>query len=220
MKIENALRARLADLKARAIPLRNGDEHGQATTEAQVAECSGWLAAAQNAVHLICPLPNMSYRIRVDAICQAEHGWMIHRAVGEVAAILRALELDADAGLIASVANQASAEVFDDFLDHATSYLSQKKKNEAGVIAGVVFEDTLRRICRVLSIVEKGVPLDALINELNSRGELTGVKAKRARVAAHVRTKATHAQWDEFELADVKATIEFTRELVQNKLGS
>lgn len=220
MKIEKALRARLADLKARAIPLRNGDEHGQATTEGQIAECSGWLAAAQNAVHLICPLPLMPYRTRVDVVCQAQHGWGIHLAVGEVAAILRALELDADAGLIASVANQASAEVFDDFLDHAKSYLSKNRKNEAGVIAGVVFEDTLRRICRVLGITESGIKLDTLISELNTIGELTPVKAKRARVAAHVRTKATHAQWDEFEADDVTATIEFTKELIDAKLGN
>lgn len=220
MKIEDALRARLADLKARALPLRNGDENGHAITEGQVSECSAWLAAAQNAVHLICPLPNTAYRSRVDNVCQTEHGWAIHRAVGEVAAILRALELDADAGLIASVANQASAEVFDDFLEHAVSYLSQKKKNEAGVISGVVFEDTLRRICRMHSIVEKDVQLNTLISALSSKGELTPIKAKRARAAAHVRTKATHAQWDEFELADVKAAIEFTRELVEAKLGS
>lgn len=128
--------------------------------------------------------------------------------------------MDADAGLIVSVANQASAEVFDDFLEHAVSYLSQTKKNEAGVIVGVVFEDTLRRICRVHGIVEKDLKLDTLISELSSKGELTPIKAKRARAAAHVRTKATHAQWDEFELADLKATIEFTRELIEAKLGS
>jgi len=220
MKIEDALKARLADLQARAIPLRNGDEHGQTTSEGQASECSGWLAAAQNAVHLICPLPDMSYRSRVDAICKAEHGWVIHRAVGEAAAILRALEVDANAGLIASVANQASAEVFDDFLDHAAYYLSKNRKNEAGVIVGVVFEDTLRRICRVLGMVEKGTQLDTLISDLSSRGEFSAIKAKRARVAAHVRTKATHAQWDEFELADVKASIEFTKELIEANLGS
>ncbi len=44
------------------------------------------------------------------------------------------------------------------------------------------------------------------------------VKAKRARVAAHVRTKATHAQWDDFHLNDVKVTIEFTEELILSHL--
>ncbi len=62
--------------------------------------------------------------------------------------------------------------------------------------------------------------LDGLISELTNRGELSAIKSKRARVAAHVRTKASHAQWGEFELGDVRATIEFTRELVAAKLDA
>ena len=49
---------------------------------------------------------------------------------------------------------------------------------------------------------------------------LTGTKAKRARVAADVRTKATHAQWDEFDLADVSATIDITQELISVQLDN
>jgi transposase len=44
--------------------------------------------------------------------------------------------------------------------------------------------------------------------------------SQRARAAANVRTKGTHAQWDEFELEDVAATIEFTTELVESKLDT
>ena len=138
--------------------------------------------------------------------------------MAELASVLRNMVVDANAGLLASVANQARAETFDDFLDHADAYLKEKRKNEAGVIAGVVFEDTMRQVCRNDGITEKGLKLDGLISELSTRGELSGVKAKRARAAAHVRTKASHAQWDEFELDDVRATIEFTRELISAKL--
>ena len=67
-------------------------------------------------------------------------------------------------------------------------------------------------------IVEKGKQIDELISALSSKGEMSAIKAKRARVAAHVRTKATHAQWDEFEFEDVRATIELTRELIVSKL--
>jgi hypothetical protein len=86
------------------------------------------------------------------------------------------------------------------------------------VIAGVVFEDAMRRICRKRAIPEKGQQLDGLISQLASTGVLTATKAKRARVAAHVRTKATHAQWDEFDIADVKASIDFAREIVATEL--
>ncbi|MDL1969488.1 MAG: hypothetical protein LWW94_00670 [Candidatus Desulfofervidaceae bacterium] len=132
--------------------------------------------------------------------------------------ILRLLLQDIESGLLASIEDQTRASVFDDFLDHAKEYLKHKRKNEAGVIAGVVFEDTLRRICRNAGITEKGKKLDILIDKLVKAGILTQVKAKWAKAAAHVRTKATHAQWDEFELEDVNTTISFTEELIRKHL--
>lgn len=156
----------------------------------------------------------------MDKVAASDHGYAIHTAVGELAAVLHSLLADADAGLLASVADRARAEVFDDFLDHAEAYFRDGRKNEAGAISGVVFEDTVRRVCRKHSITEKGQQLDQLISALAAKGELTAVKAKRARAAAAVRTKATHAQWTEFELPDVQATIEFTRELIAAKLDA
>ncbi|MDX2252483.1 MAG: hypothetical protein NW202_09360 [Nitrospira sp.] len=140
--------------------------------------------------------------------------------MAELRALLQCLLVDAQAGLLATVADQARAETFDDFLDHADAYLAESRKNEAGVIGGVVFEDTLRRICRKQSIVEKDVQLDQLISTLTSNGIFSGVKAKRARVAAHVRTKASHAQWDEFDFSDVEATIVLARELIASHLDA
>ena len=162
--------------------------------------------------------PTAPYRSKADRIAARSHGFTIHEAVGELSSVLQNLLVDADAGLLASVANQARAETFDDFLDHAAAYLRETRKNESGVIAGVVFEDTLRQLCRREGVAEKGLKLDSLISELTNLGQLSGIKAKRARVAAHVRTKASHAQWDEFELEDVRATIEFTRELIASRL--
>ena len=216
--IEQKLRDRFAELIGRGGSLSKGDEHGQCTSETQAAECSAWLTMAQNAVHLVLRDPQAPYRAKADRIANSNHGYVIHDAVRELSSVLQALIKDVDDGLLASVANQVRAETFDDFLDHAQAYYDIKRKNEAGVIAGVVFEDTLRQICRKHGIPEKGEKLDGLISELTNRGELTGIKAKRARAAAHVRTKASHAQWDEFELDDLKATIDFTRELIESNL--
>lgn len=82
-----------------------------------------------------------------------------------------------------------------------------------------MFEDTIRRICRVLSIPENGVALDTLITELVKQDALTALKAKRARAAAGLRTSAAHARWEEIELADVPPVIELTRELIAGHLG-
>ena len=219
MPMEKDIRARLQQLLDQSACLSQGNEYGQCTDRKQMQACSAWLTAAQNLVHLICTESNTPYRSKADRITLGNHpGYMINQSVGELAAVLTALRNDADLGLLASVADRVRAETFDDFLDHADAYLKGSRKNEAGIIAGVVFEDTFRRVCRKSMIEEKNKPIDELISALSSKGEISGIKAKRARAAAHVRTKATHAQWDEFELDDVRATIEFTRELIASKL--
>ena len=214
MPIEDVVADRINELIAEGQPLRCGDEHGQVTSEQQAANCRGWLAAATNIVQMVIPDPNSAYRKTSERISDGDHGWVINEAVGEVVAILENLLKDAQSGLVSSVADHARAEVFDDFLDHAKAYLRDGLKNEAGVIAGVVFEDSLRRVCRKLNIPEHGQNLDSLISELAKTNTLTATKAKRARVSADVRTKATHAQWDQFDENDVRTTIEFTDEFI------
>ena len=110
--------------------------------------------------------------------------------------------------------DRAIAVTFDDFLDHGAEYLKYGRKDEAAVRAGIVFEDTIRRLCRVLGVPENGVALDTLITELAKQGVITALQAKRARAAAGLRTSAAHARWEEIQLTDVKPVIEFTRELM------
>lgn len=220
MKIEEKVRKKFEELITAGDRLKYGNEHGQVRGEEHRQECIGWLASAQNITHLVVSSPSNPYRTSVDKICSADRGYCVQESVGEVTVILKSLMKDIDIGLLTSIESQTRASVFDDFLNHAKEYAKHKLKNEAGVIAGVVFEDTLRNICRNAGIEEKGKKLDLLIDELVKVGMLTQVKAKRAKVAAHVRTKATHAQWDEFELEDVDTTIQFTEELVTKNLDS
>lgn len=216
--IEERLKEKFRELIESANALKSGNEYGQIRNEEQAYACKGWLTSSQNLIHLVVSNPSNPYRTTVDKVCGQERGYAIHTSVGEVSTILISLRSDIEHGLLASIENQTKALVFDDFLDHAKEYCKQGMKNEAGVIAGVVFEDTVRNICRNNDIEEKGVKLDQLITELTKSEIINQVKAKRARVAAHVRTKATHAQWGEFDINDVNTTIEFTEELINSKL--
>jgi len=221
MTVENAIISRVKQLIEDGARLSVGSaKYDQVKSESHRQECAAWLTSATNSLSLVCPDPKAPYREAVTRALGEGVLLLANRQVGEVSAILKSLLLDLEAGLLASIADRARAEIFDKFLDHGELYWKNGKKNESGVIVGVVFEDSLRRICRKRSISEKGQQLDALISILASSGVLTATKAKRARVAAHVRTKATHAQWDEFDIDDVKASIEFTRELVSSELDA
>jgi hypothetical protein len=81
-----------------------------------------------------------------------------------MAATLARLLEEIDGGLLTTIENHAIAVTFDDFLDHGAEYLKQGRKDEAAVVAGIVFEDTIRRICRVLGVTENGVALNTLIS--------------------------------------------------------
>lgn len=215
MAIEENIINQIKSLIDRSKNLKIGDpEYGQVRNENQLHECSGWIASALNVIQLVCPNPEHAYRKRAEKIEIRNSGWVIHRDVGEVASLLNELYHDIENGLLASVADKVSAETFDNFLDHAKDYVKVNLKNEAGVIAEVVFEDCLRRICIKYGKEDKGEKLDSLITFLVQKDVISQAKAKRARAAAHVRTKATHAQWDEFDLNDVNGTISFTDELL------
>lgn len=215
MSIEEAVAIRLQELVKEAESLRGGSENGKAYDDEKWA---GWMASSLNIVQLLCPMDSNAFRKRAEDIAARPSGWRVNKNVGEFMALLQYLARDIDAGLLTSIADRARAETFDDFLEHSRAYLKEQRKQEAGVICGVVFEDTVRRICRKFCIEEAGVQLDVLISALTKIEVLTSAKAKRARVASHVRTQATHAQWDEFDISDVSATIDITQELIRVQL--
>ncbi len=217
MKPEDKVLERLSDLIKQGESLRLGDHRGKVVNSGQYQECRGWITASRNMLRHLFPDGDSPYAEHVEAAyAEAENAdWeWICGTVGEIAATLRNLRADLTSGLTSSITDRARAETFDNFLDHARVYLANERKNEAGVIVGVVFEDAVRRISTKHGMEDSGQKLDQIISDLVRDGIISPVMAKRARVAAHVRTKATHAQWDEFQVGDVEATISVTDELV------
>jgi hypothetical protein len=200
-------------VKARIEELLNEDVYG---SDASLQRA--WLIAAQNSVQLVFPSDSNPYHARAQYVVKLSQNDLAE-AVFDMSALLAKLLEEIEGGLLTGIENHAIAVTFDDFLDHGAEYLRHGRKNEAGVIAGIVFEDTIRRICRVLSMPEKGIALDTLIAELVKQDVLTSLKAKRARAAAGLRTSAAHARWDEIDLSDVAPVIELTKELIEAHLG-
>jgi hypothetical protein len=211
--LEPAVREKIEDLVRRSsqIALRGerleGREH--------IAACHSWITEALNIIDFAVPIENNAYSRAIK-----QHGGdriALLNNVSAMGSILSSLLADSDAGLIADFGNKIRAETFDDFLDHADIYREEGQKQPAGVLAGVVFEDTIRRICRNNEIA--GENLEQLINALARQEVITGQQSKQAKIAAHVRTKATHALWDEYDLSGVEDTIRLTRALLAKHLG-
>jgi hypothetical protein len=204
MSDSKAVKERIKTLIAEVPELsRSGDGYQQ----------RAWLTAALNAVDLVCPTANNAYFVDARRIVTSPNMPPPY-SLFEMAAMMARLLEEIEGGLLTTIENHAIAVTFDHFLDHGAEYLKEGRKNEAVVIAGIVFEDTIRRICRVPEIPENGVALDTPISELAKREVLTALKAKRARAAAGLRTSAAHARWEQIQLGDVNPVIDFTRELM------
>ena len=211
--LEQAVRRKIEELVRRAPAISSEAPR----TVASLGEGEGWITEAVNVIEVAIPIESNSYRRRVRELENKPMG--VDGKVAAIAACLRAFLPDLDAGLIADFGNKVRAETFDDFLDHADAYYQEGSKQVAGVLAGVVFEDTIRRICRDKNVTDKGEDLEQLINALTRRNVITGQQSKQAKLAAHVRTKATHALWDEYDLDGVAAAIQLTKTFLREHLG-
>jgi hypothetical protein len=135
----------------------------------------------------------------------------LKRQVDQVRHVRGVVEHDMAHGLFGSIEDKAVALAFDNLLDHARDYLDNGQVAVGGVVAGVDFEDAMRRLRGKLGIEPSDIKIDLLISELQKRGTLTVIEAKRAKSAAGVRTSATHARWDDFSAGDVEECIRCAR---------
>jgi hypothetical protein len=213
--LEQAVRLKIEDLIGRSKQL--APPGATLRDNAHTAACRSWITEALNIIDFAAPTENNAYKKGIVKLGEGS-GLLLERVLS-MGSILNSLLTDIDGGLIADFGNKIRAETFDDFLEHADVYRKEGKKQAAGVLSGVVFEDTIRRICRDKGITEKGAELEQLIIALQKQTVITGQQARQARTAAFVRTKATHAQWDEYDLDGVAETITLTRTLLRDHLS-
>jgi hypothetical protein len=176
----------------------------------------GWRISAVSLIATVVVDPQHPYRIAA-----AENLTSIY-LVGACNALfgqLQELKRDFEAGLLSNLEGQVSAQTFDDLLDHAEAYLQDKRHEPAGVLAGVVFEDTVRKLCGKHAIPQDGVPLDTLLTGLVKAGVITPLERKEGTTAAALRTSATHARWDEYKADQVETVVRLTRRLLREKLA-
>lgn len=197
---------------------------GFAITWPEQDMAAGWLTSAINCVELLTPLGSPYQNAARNAKASFDTAHIIpttksarmRDAVGALRSVLTSLLADIRAGLITRLESRIAGETFTDFLSQA-EWMAGRNEITSGVLAGVVFEDAIRRIGRDNDITHDKV--DHIISDLVKAGVITEAKAKSARAAAHVRTKATHAEWAAYDIADVKNAIATTRDLIDAHLS-
>ena len=143
------LRQRLLDLQAEVRRLAPQGRTYVVTVGDMAPNRIAWLSAAAAALALLIPDRFNAYRTKIDSLVAFSTSTSAVQDVQTAAAMLQHVVNDLDAGTLLSIADSVSAETFEDLLDHAEAYLKKKRKDPAGVLAGVVFEDAARRVYRV-----------------------------------------------------------------------
>lgn len=212
--IEKKLRDKIEQLIARANDLENVAESRR--NDHWTASVDAWTTSVVNVIRLAVPDMFQPYRQAIESpvlrLQTTSQRLLIIRST------LQLLLADVEKGLVGTIANKIRAETFDDFLDLAVAYQGRGAKENAGVIAGVVFEDTMRKIYADKIDKVTRPDLEQVIIALTKKEVITEEQAKQARVAQLVRNKAAHADWDGFTMEGVNDTIKITKALIEAHL--
>jgi len=200
-------------------PIRG--EYGPAywVDDRSIPNVQAWMTSTSNLIS-ITTLEGSYFRnelLRITTNEQLNGGapWVL---VQKMQGLLSALKEEASHGLIRRLEDVVIATAFDDFLDHASAFHKGNKAREAGVLAAIVLEDSIKRIASKNNISIAGQSLEQLIDELVKASVFTPVKAKRVKAYAGVRNPALHAEWDQFDIRDAGELISGTRELINTFL--
>ncbi len=200
------------------LPDSGSDQRGDKylSSHAQYFKIFGWVIRSYHAVKNLMGFDDNKFCEQIESQLKNLNNFYNHSYVvaGAVLSVLQAVNDLAQKGLLYDLEGKYTSETFDDFLVHAEEYYKHGKKMESGVISGVVFEDTIRKICTKHGIETEGKQLEHLINALKSEGHIEKTKASRCKVASMVRGTAAHANWDELDIGSVRDTIALTRELL------
>jgi len=142
------------------------------------------------------------------------------KTVQKALGIMKAAKDDFEHGYLFEIEGLIQGQVFSDFQDQASHLLNNRYFGPAAVIAGIVLEEGLRRLCQQNNV---SVPTRPMIGQMNDELAKTGlynnvVKLRISALAA-IRNQAAHGQWKEFTVKDVEQMIDWVRIFMLNSFG-
>lgn len=119
--------------------------------------------------------------------------------------VLKAAKEEIDEGLLKSIENLVSADIFTDSFDKAEHFLEQGYKDSAASLIGAVLEDGLRKIAKNNEIRLKSKENIKSLNEkLASANIYNRLVQRKIEVWNAVRNNADHGDFEEFKGNDVE----------------
>lgn len=147
--------------------------------------------------------------------------WNAHFA--QMFGLAQTIKHDIDSGLLVHFKALVQADIFSDFLEMGEYLLKEGYKDAAAVIIGSVLENSLRKLAEMNSVAsfgESGKPLtiDPLNAELSKQNVYSKLVQKQVTSWAHIRNKAAHGEYDEYNKEQVQMMLMFVENFAAEHL--
>lgn len=144
-----------------------------------------------------------------------------YRHISQVLGVALAIQSDIKNGTLDDITRIAQADLFSDFLEMAEHLLEEGYKDAAAVIIGSVLEDNLRKLCVKNAIptsnaAGKNLTMDPLNILLSSKGIYSKGMQKQITSWAHIRNKAAHGEYSEYDSQQVKIMLLFSKQFTSD----
>lgn len=172
----------------------------------------------ENSQHYV----NFDRAISTDNFYTIHSNWYGH--ISQVQGVALTVKHDVENGLISSIKGLLQAEIFANFLEIGEHLLSEGYKDAAAVTIGAVLEDGLRELCKKNNIditKPNGSPLtiEPLNTELAKNEVYSKLTQKQITSWAHIRNKAAHGQYNEYDKSQVEMMLLFVQGFAEQHLA-
>ena len=140
--------------------------------------------------------------------------WNAH--LSQMVGVAKTIEHDLAAGLLSDFKALVQADVFADFLEMGEYILNEGYKDAAAVIIGSVLENGLRKLSERNGLpltADSGKPLtiEPLNTALAGKGVYSKLVQKQITSWAHIRNKAAHGEFGEYNKEQVQMMLMFVQ---------
>lgn len=184
-----------------------------------LAEVASWVTRLGQTIRRLYGENSQHFKTYASAIATTNFynlhsNWNAH--LSQVVGVAKAIEHDLAAGLLEDFKSILQADIFADFLEMGEYLLQEGYKDAAAVIIGSVLEDGLRKLSERHGLTvtnESGRPLtiDPLNSQLAKQEVYSKLIQKQITSWAHIRNKAAHGEFDEYNREQVQMMLLFVQ---------
>jgi hypothetical protein len=192
----------------------------------ELAEVTSWVTRLGQLIRELYGAESQQFLNYTSAL-KTENFYYIHSEwnaqISQMCGIALSMKYAYENGLLVNIRALVQADIFADFLEMGEYLLKEGYKDAAAVIIGAVLEDSLKKLCEKngISICHdngKQLTIDPLNAALSKAEIYSKLNQKQITTWAHIRNKAAHGEYNEYEKNQVEMMLLFVQSFAEQYL--